>query len=95
MAATYKWEIEEKYGVKAFTQWRWVPENLKTRGWYEQHGIKIPKDAKPDAVKGGGQTCGKPRISFLFAIEKWWPNYEQERQVIIGIERPKLRTNFE
>lgn len=73
MAATTKAELERKFGVPVYVRWHLVPANLHTRTWYTERGIKIPRTASPDAVKGGGQMGGKPRYSFLFSESKWLP----------------------
>lgn len=71
MASTTKAMLEDQYGVPVYVRWHLVPVHLHTRGWYADRGVKIPKSAQMDAVKGGGQQIGRPRISFLFDERKW------------------------
>lgn len=71
MGATRKADLERQYNVPVYVQWRLVPKNLHTRTYYKEIGVSIPKNAKPDAIKGGGQQMGKARIYFLFKEENW------------------------
>jgi hypothetical protein len=71
MASTTKANLEATYGVPVYVRWHLVPTDLHPRSWYADKGVKIPKSAKPDAVKGGGQKMGKSRITFLFRESKW------------------------
>ena len=71
MASTTKANLEAHYGVPVYTRWHLVPKDLHPRSWYADKDVKIPKTAKPDAIKGGGQMMGKPRIYFLFAEKDW------------------------
>lgn len=63
-----KTELEEKYDVVCYAQWRSVPAHLHPRSWYEKRGVKIPRSAKPDGVKGGGISRN---VYFLFDERKW------------------------
>lgn len=89
MAATTKAMLEAEYGVTVYSRWHLVPPHLHTRGWYAERGVKIPKSAPMDAIKGGGQTMGKRRISFLFDERKWLSE-EVVRQLFIERGRADL-----
>ncbi len=67
-----KFQLEQKFGVKCFTQWRWVPSNFHTRKFYKELNIEIPEDTKPDAIKGGGLGMGN-HYSLLFDEAKYLP----------------------
>jgi len=67
---TTKAELENKYNVPVFTKWEQVPGIYKTRAYFAEIGVIIPKDAKPDAVKGGGISSGR-NMFFLFSVKKW------------------------
>lgn len=47
-----KAQLEDKYDCPAYGAWTRVPKNLKPRKWFAERGVKIPKHAKPDGVKG-------------------------------------------
>jgi len=70
MSITTKAELEAKYGVPVFTKWEHVPTVYKPRSYFTEIGVNIPKDTKPDAVKGGGLSSGKT-LFFLFSIKKY------------------------
>ena len=72
-------ELEAKYKVRCYTQWRQIPANLHTRKWFEDFDIKISKTAQPDAIKGGGMSKG---IYLLFAEEKYL-NAETLREIYL------------
>lgn len=75
-----KAELEDKYGVPCYTQWRYVPDYLHARSWYSK-GM-IPRDAKPDAIKGGGGISKV--LYFLFDENKY---LSDERLEEIAVER--------
>jgi hypothetical protein len=75
MAATTKAMLEAKYNVPVYVRWHLVPHYLETRKWFlDTFGVKIPKSAQPDGIKGGGQMMGKPKIFFLFDKRKYLQN---------------------
>lgn len=53
--------------ITVIIDWHLVPANLHPRSWYAEKGIKIPRNAEFQAIKGDGQAFGKPRYSFLFS----------------------------
>ena len=63
-------------GLPVFVRWNLVPDGFITRSTARREGIEIPKDAKPDAIKGGGQMMGKPRVYQLFQAAKYGPKHE-------------------
>ena len=48
-----KSELEAKYNLPVYSQWRNVPGHLHSRKWFENSGIKISKNEPPDAIMGG------------------------------------------
>ncbi len=44
-------QLEKQYDVPVFTQWHKVPENLKTRAWFRERGVKIYGKDRAKAVK--------------------------------------------
>lgn len=72
MAATTKAQVQAMYsGLTVYVRWYLVPDHLITRTTAKKRGISIPTDAKPDAIKGGGQMMGRPRIYQLFDERIW------------------------
>ena len=63
-------------GVPVYVRWNLVPDGLITRSAAKREGIEIPKDAKPDGIKGGGQMMGRPRIYQLFRMKKYAARHE-------------------
>lgn len=89
-----KSELEEKYNVPVYIRWELVPINLHDRSWYQEKGVKIPKSAKPDAIKGGGRPW-TVQYSFLFKEEKYLPEELRTKPEIVEANKPKLKVNFE
>ena len=53
-----KSELEAKYNLPVYSQWRNVPGHLHSRKWFENSGIKISKNEPPDAIMGGAVSGG-------------------------------------
>lgn len=64
-----KAEIEQEYNLPVYCYWRKVPSNLKTKTTLKRKGIKVPDDAEPDAIKGGGRASMKAGSIFLLYDE--------------------------
>lgn len=77
-----KAELENKYDVPVYSQWRCVPAHLHARKWFENVGVKIAKNEPPDAIKGGGMYS--KTIYFLFDERKY---LSAEKLHAIAMER--------
>jgi hypothetical protein len=64
-----KHELEREFGVPVYSKWDQVPKSLDTRTGFKQLGVKIPKDAKPDAIKNSYPS----NYFFLFRKAKYLP----------------------
>lgn len=58
----------EGWGVPVYATWGKVPNVYQSRTWFKKNGIAIPENAKPDAIKGGGNL---PRFYFLYSTHKY------------------------
>lgn len=96
--AILKRELEDKFDCDVYTRWHLIPAHLHTRSWFADRGVKIPRKAEPDAIKGGGGYSN--HYNFLFDEYKYLPadklaEIQNERNVKAVIERPKLKVNYE
>lgn len=95
-----KAQLEAKYGVPCYVRWNLVPIHLHARTWfYGGFGVRIPDDAKPDAVKGGGMAFNN-FYSYLFDEKKYLPaetvaELDKERAEAKKKTAPRLKRNFE
>lgn len=89
-----KAQLEAKFNVLVYVRWDLVPIHLWTRGVLKERGVKIPRSAKPDAIKGGGVGHGN-HYNFLFDERKWLPETEWTQPKLIETEQPRLKVNFE
>lgn len=64
-----KKQVEQEYNLPVYCYWRKVPSNLKTKTTLKRKGIKVPDDAEPDAVKGGGRSGFSVNSMFLLFDE--------------------------
>ena len=67
-------QLQQLYGkIPVFRTWARVDRQYITRTDAKKQGIKISKEAKPDAIKNGASTMGKDRHFLLYDITKFNP----------------------